>query len=34
MKKKSTRFFDDDLGEVMDDYLKDEWVTKLDEAAK
>ena len=36
IKKKSTRFFDDDkdLGEVMDDYLRDEWVAKLDEAAK
>ena len=36
MKKKSTRFFDDDtnLGEAMDDYLRDEWVAKLDDAAK
>ena len=36
IKKKSTRFFDDDkdLGEVMDDYLRDEWVAKLDDAAK
>ena len=36
VRKKSTRFFDDDkdLAETLGDYVRDEWVAKLDDAAR